>query len=584
MSDSEKEFNATFFGIENLPMLQRVGNICMMDEVPDPTAPLNAWIQPEVWNMNDESTAGTGLNDTRYPTPTALRLVTFGASLLYNDFEMVTGDLVEFGDDFYNPTVDGTICFKNPSPATVNPTPFFAAPVLLKGFEKAPAARKYEDGTSPSGTENRYPQESTKITGSLNNNQFLAIYVGSVEVDPDAIPPLGGHRVSFSPSARLSFVLQYFDGSSWRPYSMLNRLEQLIGSQRSSNGKTGDSGWIGANGHVDPRTERFSGSVGRIGAGNNVRWQGGTTVRPVESTALATQGNGRSPVMQAWPRVTSGFTHYVTGGYYLFDTWIQNLPQNNTSFYADPDGVVRPGDGWRADIATGDGMIAYHKTTLPASATRRRPVILNRPFRSVGELGYVFRDQPFKSLDFWSEQSADAGLLDLFCVSEQMAPLMTGPVNPNAAPPRVLQAILHGATKEAGKPAESIKPAEASAVGDAVAGEIRANGPLANLSETVTRLSGPIHDAFAGAANTDDDKPINNKGYGEAPLRALSGNISDRIWNLLVDVSAQTGRIGSRAGGLEDFLVEGERRYWLHVAIDRTTGKIVDQQLEPYFE
>jgi hypothetical protein len=27
-------------------------------------------------------------------------------------------------------------------------------------------------------------------------------------------------------------------------------------------------------------------------------------------------------------------------------------------------------------------------------------------------------------------------------------------------------------------------------------------------------------------------------------------------------------------------VVEGERRYWLHVAIDRYTGQVVDKQLE----
>jgi hypothetical protein len=31
---------------------------------------------------------------------------------------------------------------------------------------------------------------------------------------------------------------------------------------------------------------------------------------------------------------------------------------------------------------------------------------------------------------------------------------------------------------------------------------------------------------------------------------------------------------------LASFVVEGEKRYWLHVAIDRYTGQIVDQQLE----
>src|SRR5207248_4153732 len=47
-----------------------------------------------------------------------------------------------------------------------------------------------------------------------------------------------------------------------------------------------------------------------------------------------------------------------------------------------------------------------------------RPVMMNRPFRSVGEMAYAFRDQPFKTLDFSSANSPDAGLLDLFCVND----------------------------------------------------------------------------------------------------------------------------------------------------------------------
>jgi hypothetical protein len=29
-----------------------------------------------------------------------------------------------------------------------------------------------------------------------------------------------------------------------------------------------------------------------------------------------------------------------------------------------------------------------------------------------------------------------------------------------------------------------------------------------------------------------------------------------------------------------DFFVEGEQHYWIHVAIDRFTGKVLDKQIE----
>ena len=52
----------------------------------------------------------------------------------------------------------------------------------------------------------------------------------------------------------------------------------------------------------------------------------------------------------------------------------------------------------------------------------------------------------------------------------------------------------------------------------------------------------------------------------------------------MIDVVAQTGRMTPNAKTLNDFVVEGEKRYWLHVAIDRFTGQVIAQQLEPVYE
>jgi hypothetical protein len=75
-----------------------------------------------------------------------------------------------------------------------------------------------------------------------------------------------------------------------------------------------------------------------------------------------------------------------------------------------------------------------------------------------------------------------------------------------------------------------------------------------------------------------------NKTYAETPMRALAAVTDTRTWNLLIDVIAQSGRMGPKATNLSQFLVEGEKRYWLHVAIDRVTGEIIGQQLEPVYE
>ena len=48
----------------------------------------------------------------------------------------------------------------------------------------------------------------------------------------------------------------------------------------------------------------------------------------------------------------------------------------------------------------------------------------------------------------------------------------------------------------------------------------------------------------------------------------------------MIDVIAQSGRYPPTAASLKDFVVEGEKRYWLHVAIDRFTGQVIDRQIE----
>jgi len=70
----------------------------------------------------------------------------------------------------------------------------------------------------------------------------------------------------------------------------------------------------------------------------------------------------------------------------------------------------------------------------------------------------------------------------------------------------------------------------------------------------------------------------------ETVARALSEVSQTRTWGLMIDLVAQSGRYPPGATTLANFVVEGERRYWLHVAIDRFTGEVIDQQLETVYE
>ncbi|MCE0499385.1 MAG: hypothetical protein LV481_15700, partial [Methylacidiphilales bacterium] len=75
------------------------------------------------------------------------------------------------------------------------------------------------------------------------------------------------------------------------------------------------------------------------------------------------------------------------------------------------------------------------------------------------------------------------------------------------------------------------------------------------------------------------------KTEGESVVRSLAESSNTRTWNFLIDVIGQSGHFLNNSsavssGGKDNFVVDGERHYWLHIAIDRYTGQIVDQQLE----
>jgi hypothetical protein len=76
----------------------------------------------------------------------------------------------------------------------------------------------------------------------------------------------------------------------------------------------------------------------------------------------------------------------------------------------------------------------------------------------------------------------------------------------------------------------------------------------------------------------------------EAIARALSEVTQTRTWNLFIDVIAQTGRYKPNAPDLtaSNFIVEGEKRCWLHIALGRdlVSGSVdvLGTQLEEVIE
>jgi hypothetical protein len=204
-------------------------------------------------------------------------------------------------------------------------------------------------------------------------------------------------------------------------------------------------------------------------------------------------------------------------------------------------------------------------------------VILQRPFRNVAELGHTFRDQPWKSVNFFHESSPDLALLDLFSIGEVEPATVAGMVGGNSASPAALKALLRGAGRTLSDTATTyseVDQAEADNVASTIA-TVLATDNFLTPGEAVRSLI-----SAGDSTITTNFRMI--KAERETLARSLAGTTQTRTWNLLIDIIAQTGRFpaGSTATGAGDFIVGGEERIWLHAAIDRFTGRIVDLERE----
>ncbi len=320
------------------------------------------------------------------------------------------------------------------------------------------------------------------------------------------------------------------------------------------------------------------------------------------------------------------------------DPSISTLARNNATqaqfCYEDSDGVVRRAMGAYADktlnaaastvglpLATANTYATSNGVGTPTSQNQSRPVILNRPFRSVGEMSYAFRGDLWKQINFFTPESGDAALLDSFCVSEPPPDaIVAGKVNLNTRQTPVLKAILAGAYREelvhlpGSLPAGTLKsPMDATEAGN-VANKLVSitsdsasawRGPLSNISQIVGRFvpnPGPLGSAADAYQFTE---PITGSTYTysglsaaldssvytsataaaiqrlrEAAIRPLAATGQVRVWNVMIDVVAQVGRFTPSATAIDQFVVEGEGRFWVHLAIDRMTGKVIDKQVE----
>jgi len=230
---------------------------------------------------------------------------------------------------------------------------------------------------------------------------------------------------------------------------------------------------------------------------------------------------------------------------------------------------------------------------------------------------------PYRNIDFFTPESPYSALLDIFCINEDYRPdaVAASRVDLNTKQAPVLQALLAGAYRDE-DPSNSLSPAytqalaltqsEAIAISQALVKRTTVGGtnpstnlsvpqPLSNIGDLVGRwipgtTVGTTTTPINGAASYDGfSADLGNPPYTVAnsniiqrfrstTMRALSDSGQAGTWNLLIDVVAQSGHYPVNATGLSNFLVEGEHRYWVHVAIDRSTGQVIDENIEPVNE
>ena len=309
---------------------------------------------------------------------------------------------------------------------------------------------------------------------------------------------------------------------------------------------------------LDPRTQRFGvwGNAGNQSTPATVYTPVLTTLDLSVSPPSPPTLPGIFEKITALPPNGAGFSSPASTDLYKY---ANNVPTDPVH-YTDLDGLQRQGD-----------LLTTGITAMQPADFAERPRILNRPFQSVAELGQVFRDQPWKTLDFGDFVSstvpgADAGLLDVFTLHESANE--AGKTSLNTRYKFILTAILSNATKSLTNPATVITAAQRDAIVDALF-NITSVQPMIRKTDLLTQLAA--------------DPSVTGLGTKEARelvIRAFSDACQTRTWNLLIDVIAQSGRYPPNASTLQGFFVEGEQHYWVHVAIDRFTGQVVDKQIE----
>jgi hypothetical protein len=524
---------------------------------------VGGWCHPELWNPHQNADSPAA------PAPTQFRIYATGTCQIN---VLQTDSLPQKGECYFTGTMTDSNALEFPASADYK-DPQLLTPARVSNGNTSNYSKVTENGQNFVGL---YIGQVTAPAWDLNTAYMDANYAATDGTNAGKLAPALYHVGwgKLIPSPSVNFYLQYKDsGNNWVTYSQIenhsNYTSYSTGSSTATTGNNFTTYNVTRNSAcfrlvADPRTGRFGMPSSYIGSSPRTGASSGTTVRPT----YANDGYGCSVSSGS----AAGWTRDPSSTPWAGMVFQGDLTQNTgtqSTHYADPDGVQRWGDAAYASTDLGQPLTTSNYTS--------RPVMLNRAFQSVAEMGYAFRDTPWKSIDFFTANSGDAALLDLFCLNEDPADsAIAGTVNLNTRQPVVLKALLSGATKNALYPSTAaLSSSEISSLATSII-TVTGSAPLVNRSEIATRIEPVL--AYSATA----DSTI--KAQRETVARALSDVGDTRTWNLLIDIVVQSGRYPSSATKLAQFQVEGERHIWLHVAIDRFTGSVISQSLEPVYD
>ena len=555
------------YGIENLPQVQGVTQVWKWTsnrrsaqsppKDPSESTPVGGTIimQPVLWNPHDITTYA----DPGSGAPTKFRVWGSASSLQYHGNPDSTSN-----PNRANSTVEFTV------ELNANPAPFREPNLIARrsrdGIGATPVLPAPTPAPTPPAPPPTPPWQERTLLASIFDDPSVAFPSGIEWLGTGRTQPAGGVSVpgaltvyAANSANGMSVYLDYQDtDGAWVTYSAL----ESISHNGFVNGYTGYASYFAK---PDPRSQRFGSFASQTGATNPGlngvgAWNHIGGGWPPSSGQMASLWDvpPRGPVSVAWGQ----FSGRGSSGTATNPTGITMNTAGAAFRYTDPDGVLRWGDsGFGAN-----GMVSNQTAT--------RPIVLNRGFRSVGEMGYAFRDLPWKSIDFFSERSGDSALLDVFCISESPDDaIVANRVSLNSASNEVVRAMLkEGLRRDAGGAGTSVavdllSSSELATLVTAVR-TTRTSAPFLNRSELVSRV-------MAALPFTGDSFTI--KRQREAVIRALADMVETNNWNFMVDIVAQSGRIRQGASpSAATFVAAGESRRWQFLSLQRTSASVVE--------